>query len=125
MENQFSDGTLRLIGLLWSLLDGESMLLLEEPELSLNAAIVARIPSLMYRLQKSKNRQVLLSTHSADLLSDRSIGGEEVIMLIPEEEGTKVQTASSVRLVRELLEGGMSPGEAILPQVQPTSDCCA
>ena len=35
-EEQFSDGTLRLIGLLWSLLEGDSLLLLEEPELSLN-----------------------------------------------------------------------------------------
>jgi predicted ATPase len=119
MENQFSDGTLRLIGLLWSLLEGDSTLLMEEPELSLNAAIVARIPSIINRLQKSRNRQVLLSTHSADLLSDLSIGGQEVIMLTPEEEGTKVQIASSIPLVRRLLEGGMSPGEAILPHVQP------
>jgi predicted ATPase len=35
-ENQFSDGTLRLIGLLWALMEGSSLLLLEEPELSLN-----------------------------------------------------------------------------------------
>jgi predicted ATPase len=34
-EDQFSDGTLRLIGLFWSLLEGDSPLLLEEPELSL------------------------------------------------------------------------------------------
>ncbi|RAQ41462.1 chromosome segregation protein SMC, partial [Arthrospira sp. O9.13F] len=33
-EDQFSDGTLRLIGLLWSLLESDSLLLLEEPELS-------------------------------------------------------------------------------------------
>ena len=31
-EDQFSDGTLRLIGLFWSLLEGEAPLLLEEPE---------------------------------------------------------------------------------------------
>lgn len=31
-EDQFSDGTLRLIGLFWSLLDGDAPLLLEEPE---------------------------------------------------------------------------------------------
>jgi putative AbiEii toxin of type IV toxin-antitoxin system len=35
-EDQFSDGTLRLIGMLWSLFTGDSLLLLEEPELSLN-----------------------------------------------------------------------------------------
>ena len=36
-EDQFSDGTLRLLGLLWSILESDSVLLLEEPELSLNA----------------------------------------------------------------------------------------
>jgi len=50
-EDQFSDGTLRLIGLLWSLLEGESLLLLEEPELSLNAAIVAHLAPLIYCMQ--------------------------------------------------------------------------
>lgn len=35
-EDQFSDGTLRLLGLLWSLLESDSVLLLEEPELSLS-----------------------------------------------------------------------------------------
>src|SRR5208337_4512323 len=34
-EDQFSDGTLRLMGLLWAILDGSGPLLLEEPELSL------------------------------------------------------------------------------------------
>ena len=32
-EDQFSDGTLRLLGLLWATLDGNGPLLLEEPEL--------------------------------------------------------------------------------------------
>jgi predicted ATPase len=54
-EDQFSDGTLRLIGLLWSLLESDSLLLLEEPELSLNTAIVKKLPALIYRLQKQKN----------------------------------------------------------------------
>ena len=35
----FSDGTLRLIGLLWALLDGTGPLLLEKPELSLHQEI--------------------------------------------------------------------------------------
>lgn len=33
-EEQFSDGTLRLMGLLWALMEGVGPLLLEEPELS-------------------------------------------------------------------------------------------
>ncbi len=39
-EDQFSDGTLRLMGLLWSMLEGTGPLLLEEPELSLHPEVV-------------------------------------------------------------------------------------
>ncbi len=118
-EDQFSDGTLRLIGLLWALLDGDSLLLLEEPELSLNSAIVRRLSSLMYRLQRYKKRQVILSTHSADLLSDQGIGLEEVLVLIPETEGTIVKIAADIKEVRDLLEKGFSVADAVLPKTEP------
>lgn len=119
-EDQFSDGTLRLIGLLWSLLEGESLLLLEEPELSLNSGIVQKLPSLMYRLQRQKKRQIIVSTHSADLLSDRGIGGEEVLLLTPSAEGTRVEPASSIKEVERLLETGLSIAEAALPRTVPS-----
>lgn len=118
-EDQFSDGTLRLVGLLWSLLDGDSLLLLEEPELSLNAGIVTKLPAVIYRLQRQRKRQVILSTHSADLLSDKGIGGEEVILLTPSVEGTEVVLASDISDVRTLLEGGLTIAEAVLPRTVP------
>lgn len=118
-EDQFSDGTLRLIGLLWSLWEGDSLLLLEEPELSLNSGIVSRLPALMYRVQREKKRQIILSTHSADLLADTSIGGEETLLLIPHAEGTEVKPASSLDEVRMLLESGFSVAEAALPHTIP------
>jgi predicted ATPase len=118
-EDQFSDGTLRLIGLLWSLLESNSLLLLEEPELSLNAGITAKLPSLIYRLQKTKKRQVMLSTHSADLLSDEGIGGEEVLLMTPTAEGTKVELASSVQEINSLLDGGLTVADAALPRATP------
>jgi predicted ATPase len=120
-EDQFSDGTLRLIGLLWSLLEGDSLLLLEEPELSLNAAIVAQLAPLTYRLQRSKRRQVLLSTHSDDLLSDPGIDGREVLLLRPVGEGTEVSVAADTSDVRTLLDAGFSVGEAVLPQTKPAN----
>jgi predicted ATPase len=119
-EDQFSDGTLRLIGLLWSLLEGESLLLLEEPELSLNSGIVQKLPSLMHRLQRQKKRQIIVSTHSADLLSDKGIGGEEVLLLTPSAEGTRVEPASSIKEVERLLETGLSIAEAALPRTVPS-----
>lgn len=120
-EDQFSDGTLRLIGLLWSLLEGDSPLLLEEPELSLNSGIVRKLPALIYRLQRQKKRQTFLSTHSADLLSDKGIGGEQVLLLTPtREEGTKVEAASTIEEVQNLLEGGLSIADAALPRTVPS-----
>ena len=120
-EDQFSDGTLRLIGLLWSLLEGDSMLLLEEPELSLNSGIIRKLPALMYRIQRQKKRQIMISTHSSDLLSDAGIGGEEVLLLTPSEEGTKVELASSIAEIRELLEGGLTVADAALPRTIPSN----
>lgn len=118
-EEEFSDGTLRLIGLLWSILEGDSPLLLEEPELSLHTGIVKKIPSLIWRLQSKRRRQVIISTHSNDLLSDKGIGGEEVLVLTLDKEGTKVQAASEIDDVRELLDAGLSVADSALPKTEP------
>mgnify|MGYP000147265502 CR=1 FL=1 len=118
-EDQFSDGTLRLIALIWMLLESDSLLLLEEPELSLNAAIIRSIPAIIHRLQKKRNRQVILSTHNADLLSDKGIDGKEVLLMTPGTEGTSVKEASSIKEVRDLLEGGFTVAEAVMPRAEP------
>jgi predicted ATPase len=118
-EDQFSDGTLRLMGLLWVLLDGTAPLLLEEPELSLHAAVVRHIPRMIARLGRKSGRQVLLSTHSADLLSDEGIAPEEVLMLEPTKEGTEVRVAKNDKQVKRLLEGGATLAETVLPRTAP------
>ena len=118
-EDQFSDGTLRLMGLLWSLMDGTAPLLLEEPELSLHGAVLPHIPSMMWRIGRKSGRQTIVSTHSAELLSDESIGGEEVLVLEPSKDGTVVSLASSQEQIKTLLEGGLRMGEAVLPRTAP------
>ncbi len=120
-EDQFSDGTLRLVGLFWSLLEGDSPLLLEEPELSLHAGIVGKLPALFYRLQRKRRRQIFVSTHSSDLLSQKGIGGEEVVILRPDKEGTVAEIASSVEEVRTLLDAGLSVADAALPRTTPAT----
>lgn len=119
-EDQFSDGTLRLLALLWSLLEGESLLLLEEPELSLHAAIVEKLPALIYRLQRKRKRQVFISTHSPELLLDKGIGGEEILLLRPDAEGTEVTTGATNFEVRLLLKQGFSPGEVVIAKTAPS-----
>jgi predicted ATPase len=118
-EDQFSDGTLRLVGLLWSLLENDTVLLLEEPELSLNASIVAKLPPLIHRMQRQRGGQVIISTHSADLLADPGIGAEEILLLTPTLDGTRVEQASDLDDVKALLGGGLTLAEAILPRTAP------
>jgi len=119
-EDQFSDGTLRLMGFLWSLLEGNSLLLLEEPELSLHAAIVKKLAPLIYRMQRKNKRQILTSTHSHELLSDRGIDGREVLLLIPGNEGTQVSVSSHLPDVKALLvDAELSVGDVVIPRTAP------
>lgn len=118
-EDQFSDGTLRLIGLLWCLLEGHSPLLLEEPELSLNDAIVERIPALIDKLQRKRVQQVFMSTHSYALLGNPGMDGRNVLILEPGTEGTQVRGISNDESI--LLKSGLSIAEVLLPKTRPES----
>lgn len=118
-EDQFSDGTLRLMGLLWALLDGAGPLLLEEPELSLHPEVIRFVPQMLARIQRRSGRQIVLSTHSSDLLHDEGIGLDEVLLLTPSSEGTEVQLASEISQVDELLRGGLSLSEVVIPRTRP------
>ena len=118
-EDQFSDGTLRLIGFLWSLAESDSLLLLEEPELSLNAAIVSQLAPIVFRTQRNRRRQVLISTHSDALLTEQGIDGNEVLLLSAAKEGTDVRVAADIDEIRILLESGLTVGEVVLPRTRP------
>lgn len=118
-EEQFSDGTLRLMGLLWAVLERDGPLLLEEPELSLHPEIVRLLPQMLVRAQRQTGRQVFLSTHSPDLLRDEGIALDEVLLLQPTTEGTSVSLAGSHREVRDLLEGGLTLADAVIPMTRP------
>lgn len=118
-EDQFSDGTLRLLGLLWALLEGNSLLLLEEPEISLNDAIVKEIPLMIKRIQRDRKvrRQILLSTHSEALLSNPGIDGRGVIILETGGEGSVARTIDPQEAVA--LESGFTVAEVVLPKTRP------
>jgi predicted ATPase len=118
-EDQFSDGTLRLMGLLWAVLTGSGALLLEEPELSLHPEVVKHIPQMLARIQRRYRSQVMISTHSADLLDDPGIGVDEVLLLSPEREGTEVKLASTIEEIVNLLKGDMRLSEVVIPRTSP------
>lgn len=118
-ERSFSDGTLRLIGLLWALADGGGPLLLEEPELALHDALVRHLPRFMARMHKKSGRQVLVTTHSAALLADPGIGLDEVHVLLPNEQGTEITVGRSYPEVHDMVRAGLTVGNALLPKAAP------
>jgi predicted ATPase len=119
-EIQFSDGTLRAIGLLWMLQEGTSLLLIEEPELSLNSEIIKQLPGIFSKISKRNKRQIIISTHSHELLSDRGIGPEETIVLSSAAgEGTKVAEVSLNPTNIDLYQSGLTLAEIALPMISP------
>jgi predicted ATPase len=118
-EEHFSDGTLRLFGLLWALLEGSSMLLLEEPEISLNDAIVKEIPLIVHRIQRDRKfkRQVVLTTHSDALLSNPGIDERGVLVLETGKQGTTGRSVNTSE--KQALSAGLSVAEVVLPKTRP------
>ncbi len=115
-EREFSDGTLRLIGLLWSLQDKAGPLLLEEPELSLHTAVVRQLAPFIARAQRTaKGRQAFISTHSDELMSDPGIGPAEILLVKGAKEGSVVIPCASMANIRAALEGGLTAADVVMP----------
>ena len=106
---------------MWSLLDGDSLLLLEEPELSLNESIVRQIPPLLWQMQrKAKHRrQVFVTTHSEALLEHSSIDPRDILRLVPTDDGTKVELFSAQEI--DLVNSGYTVAQLVGTPVRPAS----
>lgn len=121
-ERDLSDGTLRLIGLLWSLVEvgrKGAPVLLEEPELSLHPAVIRMLPTVLARAQRSTRAQVLLTTHSPELLADEGIRADEVLLLTPTVDGTAGVILSTDEQAVQLIGSGLTVAEVALPRTEP------
>ncbi len=121
-EDQFSDGTLRMIAILWTLLASNSMILLEEPELSLHNRIVEQIPDLIYKTRQSRKKsggQIIISTHSEAMLSSKSIEGNFLI-LKPGIDGEATSIDAPSDSDNEAMRAGLSPADVLFPQTALT-----
>lgn len=115
-EREFSDGTLRLIGLLWALQEKSGPLLLEEPELSLHTALVRQLAPFIARAQRtSGGRQAFISTHSDELMSDQGIGPNEILLVRSASEGSEVIHGADIPAIRIALEGGLTAADIVMP----------
>ena len=120
-EDQFSDGTLRLIGFLFALIDSPGLTLLEEPETNLHSAIVAQFPEFIAKMQRTRKemRQVILTTHSFDILSNEGIAGDEVVVLTNTPEGTELSNIEDIEQIKSMLKAGFTVADAVLPYSMP------
>ena len=122
-EDQFSDGTLRLISLLWLLQDsGDGPILLEEPELSLNEEIVKELPLVFSKIRgKIKNpRQVILTTHSWMLLDNPGIDRSGIVVVHPSLDGSTIGKTTAEE--DQALSAGFSPAEVVMPRARRVSE---
>ncbi|OKH62618.1 chromosome segregation protein SMC [Mycobacterium sp. SWH-M5] len=121
-EADFSDGTLRLIGLLWTLVSAPAnggVLLLEEPELSLNAAVVRTLPTVLSTTQRDREMQVLLSTHAPELLDDEGVVASEVLVLQVTGDGTTATLLSNIDQVADELEAQLPKSQVVDSLISP------
>ncbi|MGN7779592.1 AAA family ATPase [Mycolicibacterium sp. 22603] len=121
-EVEFSDGTLRLIGLLWAVISlpaNGGVLLLEEPELSLNSEIVRALPSVLANAQRDKNLQVVLTTHAPELLDDPGVLEEEVLVLQVTNDGTRANLLSDIDEVQDEIEAELPTSEIVHGLIAP------
>ncbi|MBX3184854.1 MAG: AAA family ATPase [Polyangiaceae bacterium] len=118
-EREFSDGTLRFIGLLWSIDHGTDPLLLEEPELSLHRDVIRQLPRLFARASLRTGRQVIVSTHAEELISDLGVDPSEILILSPSDGGTTVTLGSEREELRLAAEARIPLGKVVTGITRP------
>jgi predicted ATP-dependent endonuclease of OLD family len=98
-------------------LDGNSLLLLEEPELSLNDAIVRQIPLMLEKIQRGRKRQTIITTHSQELLSNPGIDANGVLLIESGANGSTIRKLGDEE--SKSIADGFSVAEVALPVTRP------
>lgn len=83
-HEQFSEGTLRLLGMLFDLATlprATSIVLIEEPETFLQASLVRTLPSFLAEVAMNHDVQMVISTHSPDLIDSELVLPSQVLVL--------------------------------------------
>lgn len=93
LAQNMSDGTLRVLGVLTALLQSNvdyspTLIGIEEPETALHPAASAALREVL--VQASQTAQVLVTSHSPDLLDDRDIDVNSILAVISEGGETKI-----------------------------------
>ncbi|MBY5519580.1 AAA family ATPase [Rhizobium leguminosarum] len=114
--SQMSDGTLRSLGILVALFQrsssshGNILLGIEEPESTIHPAACAVITDAI--VEASKSKQILITTHSPDLIDHEAVGIDNIRIVRSNDGDTTILPADSAskEVVRRNL---MSPGDLL------------
>ena len=121
--SQMSDGTLRSLGILVALFqrspiaEGHIVLGIEEPEATIHPAACSVITDAI--VEASRSKQVIITTHSPELIDHPSVGIENIRIVRSEDGDTTIRPAdrASKEVIRKNL---MTPGELLRRnQLQP------
>ena len=94
-------------------------LLLEEPELSLNTAIVRVLPTLLAQVRRSQDLQILLSTHAPEILDDEGVSPVEVLVLQVGTDGSTAEVLAEIPRAMEDLELGLTTSDVVAALIEP------
>lgn len=115
LAQNMSDGTLRALGVLTALLQSNvdyspTLIGIEEPETALHPAASSALREVL--VQAARHTQVLVTSHSPDLLDDNSINADTILAVVSEGGETKIAPldAASRQMLREHL---FSAGELL------------
>lgn len=93
LAQNMSDGTLRALGVMTALLQSNvdfspTLIGIEEPETALHPAASAALREVL--VEASRHTQVLVTSHSPDLLDDRGIDADSILSVVSERGETKI-----------------------------------
>jgi len=119
-----SDGTLRVLGVMVALFQGVSetgkpvpLVGIEEPEAALHPAATAALMDAI--LEAQQRTQILVTSHSPDLLDHRAISPESILAVAAREGNTIVAPVDEASK-QALREGLYTPGELLrFQQIEP------
>jgi len=117
-HEQFSEGTLRLLGLLFDLATlprDTSVVLIEEPETFLQASVVRSLPSLLAEVAMNRDVQMIISTHSPELIDSELVLPSQVLMLRSENGETTGQllSESTGPRIKAVVSAGLPKSQGI------------
>lgn len=123
LAQNMSDGTLRALGVLTALLQGNidyspTLIGIEEPETALHPAASSALREVL--IQASNDTQVLITSHSPDLMDDRSIDIDAILAVVSEGGETKIAPLDEAS--RQVLRDHLFSAGELLRMNQLTPD---